>query len=154
MQHVFRHFKGNVVAYLALFVALGGTGYAALRLPSGSVGTAQLKNHSVTPIKFDRSSIGGYVRFWARVSAGGKLIASRPKARVIGWSLPPSTYAGGQLRWPEASSKNCFTLATAETFPFAGIASALTVTGNRQIGTQVRVGLSAPVPVNIAVICP
>ena len=32
----------NIVASLALFVALGGTGYAALRLPRNSVGPAQL----------------------------------------------------------------------------------------------------------------
>jgi hypothetical protein len=36
------------VALLALFVALGGTGYAALTLPKNSVGTKQLKKHAVT----------------------------------------------------------------------------------------------------------
>jgi hypothetical protein len=37
-----------VVAYLALFVALGGAGYAAFRLPANSVGTRQLKSRAVT----------------------------------------------------------------------------------------------------------
>jgi hypothetical protein len=32
----------NVIATLALFVALGGTGYTALRLPRNSVGPAQM----------------------------------------------------------------------------------------------------------------
>jgi hypothetical protein len=32
----------NVIASLALFVALGGTGYAALRPPRNSVGPAQM----------------------------------------------------------------------------------------------------------------
>ena len=32
----------NVIASLALVVALGGTGYAALRLPRNSVGPAQM----------------------------------------------------------------------------------------------------------------
>jgi hypothetical protein len=32
----------NVIASLALSVALGGTGYAALRLPGNSVGSAQM----------------------------------------------------------------------------------------------------------------
>jgi hypothetical protein len=41
----------NVVATVALFVALGGGAYAALRLPRNSVGTAQLKNNAVTPRK-------------------------------------------------------------------------------------------------------
>ena len=37
----------NVASLLALFVALGGTGYAATALPANSVGNAQLKPDSV-----------------------------------------------------------------------------------------------------------
>jgi hypothetical protein len=39
---------GNVVATLALFIALGGSAYAALRIPPNSVGARQLKASSVT----------------------------------------------------------------------------------------------------------
>jgi hypothetical protein len=46
-----RHLRGNVVAYLALFVALGGTSYAITALPKNSVGTKQLKNRAVTKKK-------------------------------------------------------------------------------------------------------
>ena len=38
-----RHLRRNAVAYLALFVALRGTSYAAIRLPASSVGTEQLR---------------------------------------------------------------------------------------------------------------
>jgi|SRR5690349_1763937 len=41
----------NAVATVALFVALGGTSYAAITLPAGSVGTKQLKNGAVTKAK-------------------------------------------------------------------------------------------------------
>ena len=41
----------NVVACIALFVALGGASYAATQLPKNSVGAAQLKKHSVTRSK-------------------------------------------------------------------------------------------------------
>lgn len=41
----------NVVACLALFVALGGVSYAALQLPKNSVGSKQLKKKAVTPAK-------------------------------------------------------------------------------------------------------
>lgn len=41
----------TVVAYLALFVALGGGAYAAGVLPAGSVGTRQLQPAAVTPAK-------------------------------------------------------------------------------------------------------
>jgi hypothetical protein len=41
----------NVVALLALFVALGGSAYAATQLPKNSVGAKQLKKGAVTPPK-------------------------------------------------------------------------------------------------------
>lgn len=47
-----------VVSFAALFVALGGVGYAATRLPAGSVGTAQLKNGSVGNWKLKFNSVG------------------------------------------------------------------------------------------------
>jgi hypothetical protein len=47
-----------LVALAALFLSLGGVGYAAVALPAGSVGTAQLKNLSVTNSKIGVASIG------------------------------------------------------------------------------------------------
>ena len=43
------HIRGNLVAYVALFVALGGTSYAAANelLPRNSVGTAQVRDQSL-----------------------------------------------------------------------------------------------------------
>lgn len=41
----------NVVACIALFVSLGGVGYAAISLPKNSVGPSQLKRGAVTPAK-------------------------------------------------------------------------------------------------------
>jgi hypothetical protein len=43
------HLRGNVIAYAALFIALGGTSYAAATrlLPANSVGTRQVINHSL-----------------------------------------------------------------------------------------------------------
>lgn len=46
-----------VVSCLALFVALGGTGYAAVKLPAKSVGTKQLKDASVSSIKVKNGSL-------------------------------------------------------------------------------------------------
>ena len=40
--------RHNAIALTALFVALGGTSYAAFSLPAGSVGTKQLRNGAVT----------------------------------------------------------------------------------------------------------
>ncbi|MEZ5123002.1 MAG: hypothetical protein R2736_15730 [Solirubrobacterales bacterium] len=48
---------GTVAAYLALFVALGGTSYAAASLPRNSVGTPQLQNGAVTSAKVRNGSL-------------------------------------------------------------------------------------------------
>jgi hypothetical protein len=42
------HIRGNLVGYAALFIALGGTSYAAIKLPANSVGTKQLRASSIT----------------------------------------------------------------------------------------------------------
>jgi hypothetical protein len=47
-----------VVACVALTVALGGTGYAAIKIPRNSVGTAQLRKDAVTATKLATRSVG------------------------------------------------------------------------------------------------
>jgi hypothetical protein len=47
----------NLIATLALFLALGGSSYAALNLPKGSVGGTQLKRNSVSSPKVKRGSL-------------------------------------------------------------------------------------------------
>jgi hypothetical protein len=46
-----------IVACVALFVALGGTSYAAIKLPANSVGTKQIKNSAVTAAKIADGSV-------------------------------------------------------------------------------------------------
>jgi hypothetical protein len=48
----------TVVAYMALFIALGGTSYALTQLPPNSVGTAQLKPHSVGTAQLKDGAVG------------------------------------------------------------------------------------------------
>jgi hypothetical protein len=47
----------NVLASLALFIALGGASYAAVQIPKGSVGTKQLKRNAVTSPKVKPGSL-------------------------------------------------------------------------------------------------
>jgi len=47
-----------VVACIALAVALGGTGYAAIKLPRNSVGTQQLRKDAVVASKLSARSVG------------------------------------------------------------------------------------------------
>jgi hypothetical protein len=50
--------RNNLIALIALFIALGGTSYAATMLPAGSVGTKQLKSGSVTAAKIKAGAVG------------------------------------------------------------------------------------------------
>jgi hypothetical protein len=47
-----------VISFAALFVALGGVGYAATQLPANSVGSTQLQNGSVGNWKLKSGSVG------------------------------------------------------------------------------------------------
>jgi hypothetical protein len=61
MKLISRHLPSPamIVACIALTVALGGTGYAAIRLPANSVGTKQLKKKAVTSPKVKDNSLTG-----------------------------------------------------------------------------------------------
>ena len=48
----------NVMATVAVFLALGGVSYAAVSLPRGSVGREQLRKDSVTKSRIARKSVG------------------------------------------------------------------------------------------------
>jgi hypothetical protein len=47
----------NVVSVIALFVALGGGAYAAIKLPANSVGSKQIKKRAVTPAKVSPGTV-------------------------------------------------------------------------------------------------
>lgn len=49
----------NVMATVAVFIALGGASYAATRLPKNSVGSKQLKKNSVTTTKIKNGAVTG-----------------------------------------------------------------------------------------------
>src|SRR4051794_24780517 len=47
----------NVISTIALFVALGGVGYAAIKLPRNSVGARQLRKNAVSSSKVKDKSL-------------------------------------------------------------------------------------------------
>jgi hypothetical protein len=108
MNRLIRHARSNVIAYLALFVALGGTSYAAINLPANSVGTRQLKNGSVTPRKLDPQAFGGSLRHWAFVNYDGHVIGGSRGAKV--WTRGSSFPY--YVSWGDRFSHSCAVLAT------------------------------------------
>jgi hypothetical protein len=158
MTRFLHHLRSNLVAYLALFVALGGTSYAAFRIPAGSVGSRQLKNHSISPIKFARSQIAGYVRDWATIDTAGHLTGSSPRAHLVGWIDQPETpVAGGLVSWGQPIPTSCFALATtASSAPGASAVTAEIFRNDGKSGPYVGAKILLSVPqtaVNVAVIC-
>ncbi|HEX4009041.1 MAG TPA: hypothetical protein VHX62_03485, partial [Solirubrobacteraceae bacterium] len=152
------HLKNNAVAYVALFVALGGTSYAAIKLPAGSVGNRQLKNHSVTPIKLDTGSIAGYIRDWVRIGPTGTIIGSHPKAHLVNWNETAAGTPGGLVSWGHPVPQSCLAVATTgtagiqPTYAGASISSSGAKNGPF-VGAYVR--LSAPqTAVSVVVVCP
>src|SRR5437762_110001 len=104
MNRIASHLRSNAVAYLALFVALGGTSYA-FAVPRNSVGTRQIRNHAITPVKLDPRRIGASVRAWAVIQNGKQVVAARPRAKVLVWD---QMFAAGVVSWGSAVSKSCF----------------------------------------------
>jgi hypothetical protein len=84
MKRLRRPSPAMTVALFALFVAMGGTGYAAFKLPKNSVGSKQIKANAVNSSKVkDGSLLGGDFK-------SGQLPA-------VGDPGPPTGPAGGDL---------------------------------------------------------
>jgi hypothetical protein len=110
MPALIQHIRRNAVGYLALFVALGGTGYAAANLPRASVGARQIKNHAITPSKFDPEFINGSVRAWAVVRPDGTIVRGGGKPKG-GKTATSGVYA---LTWGVRLNHGCATIATVD----------------------------------------
>lgn len=86
MDYIRRHHVGLI----ALFLALGGTSYAATQLPAGSVGTSQIRNGAVTASKLSPA----VNRQLQRKSSGSKPAGPEPAWRDPG--MEEAIAAAGQ----------------------------------------------------------
>jgi len=155
MKTAIGHLRANAVAYLALFVALGGTSYAVTSIPRNSVGTRQLRNGAVTPAKLNSRSIAGSVVFWAKIVQGGEVIASSEPATTSDWS---SGY--GHIVFRGRVTRRCFALASG--LGIGGVGTVAVLSGP-SIAGQENLGVSmlpagatqfGPLGVVVAVVCP
>src|SRR5437762_8838889 len=96
MVRGFLHFlRGNTIALLALFIALGGTTYAATSLPRNSVGTKQLQKSAVTGVKVKNNSLTG--ADVVETSLGEVPYAGNAGHATTAGQATPSGGAGGDL---------------------------------------------------------
>ncbi len=85
----FRPSPAMVIACLALLLALGGTGYAAIRLPRNSVTTVQVKDFSLLARDFKRGQVpaGPVGPTGPTGPAGPAGPAGSPGSSTIKWAL-------------------------------------------------------------------
>lgn len=127
----------NVVATLALFVALGGSAYAAIKLPANSVGTPQLRDGAVVSSKVANGSL-----LAADFKAGQLPAGPVGPAGPIGPAGTPGGVSGLQVIY-SASAGGAFTVKSAEAHCPAG----KKVTGGGHViagDTNASVAVSAP----------
>ena len=86
----------NVMATIAVFIALGGASYAATQLPKNSVGSKQLKKNSVTTAKVKKEAITA-----AKVKKG-TLTGTQINASTLG-TVPAATNATNATNAANAS---------------------------------------------------
>jgi hypothetical protein len=105
MTRVLNHVRSNLVAYIALFVALGGTSYAAMTI-SGS----QIRNRTINAIKLNPDTISASIRAWVIVDAGAdsaSVGASSTRVQVR------ATSTGETITWPHRRfARNCMAFVT------------------------------------------
>lgn len=94
----------NTMATIAVFIALGGAGYAAVKLPKNSVGTKQIKKEAVSTAKIKNGAVTGskvnLATFGTIPNAAHATIAdnaTHANAATTAGGAPPTGTAGGDL---------------------------------------------------------
>jgi hypothetical protein len=117
---------------MALFVALGGTSYAAMTLPSNSVGSAQIRTHAVKKSEIGKGAVGR----WEILSNGVDRSEIRRDAvgpsELRGNAVSSDEVADGTLQADDLSSAGRTALATLNgvTFRVASTAAGAAAGGN------------------------
>lgn len=156
MSRFLQHVRSNLVAYLALFVALGGTGYAAVALPANSVGPRQIRNRSIGAVKLNQSSIAASIKAWVNVQVVGSGATTTSSSPVHVNVISDGEF----ISWThQGFATNCFPMVTPEityaqglegyvTVSFAPRNHSLSVVGHAANGT------TRPQSVSVAILCP
>lgn len=139
-----------VISSVALFMSLGGVGYAAISIPNNSVGTAQLKNNAVSYRKIQPDAVGIVrantrqlqVRVSGTCAAGsamgtinqvGKVTCNKALPSEFGTTNNTATLGSGataitSVALPTGASYVAFANPTATVTPAAGVTTRQHVT--------------------------
>jgi hypothetical protein len=143
MHRVVRHVRAHVIAYVALFVALGGTSYAATSLPKNSVGAKQIKTGAVGSSEIKNGAVKS-----ADV-ADGALLANDFKASELAGLKGPKGDKGdtgpkGDKGDPGRDFDATVTLASGQSESGVYGVGGSATNGYMVTGIQLRIPLAAP----------
>ena len=137
MRHIFgRVTPATVLSALALFVALGGTGWADQVLGTGSVGTSQLKANAVTTPKIANGAVTK-----SKLGRGVVTSAALAKGAVTGTAIAAGTITADRLATGVvggvAGTKISTVVSPLTTIPVGSVGTPVTATcaaGQKAIG--------------------
>jgi hypothetical protein len=128
-----------IVALVALFVAMGGVGYAAFRLPNNSVGSKQIKANAVNSGKVKNGSLlaGDFKAGQLPAGPKGDTGSPGPKGDAC---LPADAACRGPKG--DAGSQGPGALSFDGQFPIDGIQHNITVTNGIRVAMSCDAGIS------------
>jgi hypothetical protein len=89
--------RQNPVAYLALFIALGGSAFAAVSVPSNSIGTSQLRNGAVSASKLHTGAVTARTIAANSIGPSALRAGAVTGAKIAARSLTAAAFAPGTL---------------------------------------------------------
>jgi hypothetical protein len=151
MSRLIRHrpSPAMVIALLALFIAMAGTGYAATQLPANSVGSKQLKKNAVVRVKIknnavngakvlDGSLIGADIKESSLAKVPSATLADTATRATNATTATNATHAAGAAALDKATYKTAAATAPA-VVPFVNGATAICDAGQHVVGGGVKV---------------
>lgn len=105
----------NVMSSIAVFLVLGGAAYAAVQLPSHSVGTTQLKNSAVTTAKIRKGAVNGRkiadgsitgVDINTPRTTFGRVVAKLRSSNTLGLTKEPQVYPLNPSTYTQAAEED------------------------------------------------
>ena len=151
-RKILAYVRRNAIALLALFVALGGTSYAAL-----TINGSQIRNKSIGAVKFDPRSVAASIKAWAIVNAGSdsasaSASSSQVRVRAIG--------SGEVITWNHVRfGSKCMAFATTQPVASRGPFGSVTAQFDRSAGVLTLYGFGPdqngrPQSAYVMIVCP
>ena len=144
--------RHNAIALVALFVAIGGSSYAAI-----GINGSQIRNGTINASKLNPKSISASISAWAIVYGGSTSVTAGPassKVRVRSFGV------GESITWTHRRfAQSCMPMATPLGSPTTGGYGSVTTQFDARDGSLTLQGfgpdkVGRPQPAYVMIVCP